>query len=479
MIQQLKRYHPAFIAVELFSFIKGIFWFYLYLFILKAGSSAAWVTWGRYLLLLVSAGGIIMIFLKWYFHRYEMSETSIVMYEGVFVKTQRSVPFDRIHNQTSNTTFFHRWFGLTSLTLDTGTSGENASYEFPVITESERQRILSYLEQQRLPNDDSGLNERKANVDRRIHFQSTKKDIIRASFTSLSFFAIFPLLSALYFNLADFFEIEDTAKNALDYLVLHWWMLIVLLIVALLLSVVIGFIKTSIKYGNYVISDDQERIYIEKGIGQTINFSIPKHRVQAVMIEQTLLKRMLGLASVKLLSAGAFDGEDSEPSSLYPFLPKKQAYRILQAMLPNYQICEEMERLPIKVLWLKLLKPYYLTIAVIVGLLIFKREWLWVAAIIFAVSILSRILDYWFTSYIRNDNIVQIRKGGFTTETFVTTRERIQQVTIEHSWLQRKFNITTVKFSNKAKPYHESVLFGISQQEAAHFYNWFVKKQPS
>lgn len=477
MIQGVKKYHPAFIAVELISFIKGSIGFLIFLFVFKASSTSNWVIGGRYLLLIAFIWTIFSAFLKWHFHRYEIGGNSIVFYEGIFVKKQRTVTLDRIHNQKSNTTFVHQWFGLTSLTLETGTTGENASFLFPVITEAEKVRILSLLEQTQdsVLEDDERIIEKQIN--RTIHFRSTRKDLIKASFTSLSFLAIFPLLSAAYANLADFFKIEESAENALDYLLMHWWMLSILMVVALALSVIIGFIKTSMKYGNYVISDDSERIYIEKGVGNFISYSIQKHRVQAVIVEQSIIKRILGLASIKLISAGAFEDENQETSSLYPFMPKHDAYRVLQAMLPHYFIEENMERFPIKVLWLKLLQPYYLTIITIIGFGIFKREWLWVAAIIFGLSILTRMLDYWFTSYIRHGNTVQIRKGGLTNETFVTHRERIQQITVKHSWLQRKFGVATLTFTNKAKPLYESELYGVSSTEAGSFYDWYQLKK--
>ncbi|MBY0148930.1 PH domain-containing protein [Neobacillus niacini] len=476
MNEGIKRYHPAFIVVELLSFFKGSIGFFLFLFVLKAASTATWVLWGRYIFVIACVITILSILLKWFYHRYEIAGDSIVVYEGIFVKRQRTVAIDRIHNQVSNTTFVHRWFGLTSLSLETGTIGDNATFTFPVITEGEKQRILLSLESGKEPiaavNDGEIENRSK----RTVHFRSTKKDIVKASFTSFSFLAIFPILTAIYFNLAEFFQIEESAENALDYLLIHWWMLIVLFVLALVLSVGIGFIKTSMKYGNYVISNDTERIYIEKGIGNFTSFSIQKHKVQAVIVEQTILKRILGLASIKLLSASTSGDEDSqETSSLYPFMPKHEAYQILHTMLPHYHIEENMNRFPLKVLWLKLLQPYYVTILAIIGLVIFKREWLWAAIIVFGLSILSRILDYWFTSYIRHGKTVQIRKGGFTNETFVTHRERIQQITVKHSWLQRKFGVATLTFTNKAKPLHESELYGVSKEEAGTFFNWYQK----
>ncbi|KPB04547.1 hypothetical protein AAV98_11525 [Bacillus sp. CHD6a] len=41
-------------------------------------------------------------------------------------------------------------------------------------------------------------------------------------------------------------------------------MLIILFVLAMVISVGIGYLQTTVKYGNYEISDDTERIYIKK-----------------------------------------------------------------------------------------------------------------------------------------------------------------------------------------------------------------------
>ncbi|MGM0836985.1 MAG: PH domain-containing protein [Bacillota bacterium] len=469
----VKRYHPAWIAVELATLLKNSFFIILFLFVLKANSSSGWVVWGRYLVIVAAILTVISIILKWLLHRYELHSSSIVLREGVLVKKQRTVALERIQNHHSRTTILHRWFDLTSLTLETGTNGEDAAITFPVLTNGEKERILALLGEVKEPSEITEGEIQPERKTRTVHFRSTRKDLFKASFTSLSFLAIFPLLSAIYFNLADFFDIEDSAENAVEYLIGHWWMLIVLFFIALTLSVAIGFIKTVIKYGNYEISDDVERIYIEKGVGSSSSFSIQKHKVQAVVVEQSILKRLLGLASIKLISVGSAEGEEKDTSSLYPFMPKHGAYELLHTLLPGYPIEENMQRFPIKVLWLKLILPYYFTILVTGGLFIFKREWIWIAAVVFLLSFVSRILDYYFTSYIRNGNTVQVRRGGFTNETFITKRSQIQQITVRHSWIQRKFGVASLSFINRAKPMHTSELYGLSKEEASEFYRWY------
>ncbi|MHC8523741.1 hypothetical protein ACPJHQ_24570 [Rossellomorea sp. H39__3] len=41
----IQRFHPAFLVVELVSFVKGIFFVYFFLFVLKAQSTSGWVVW--------------------------------------------------------------------------------------------------------------------------------------------------------------------------------------------------------------------------------------------------------------------------------------------------------------------------------------------------------------------------------------------------------------------------------------------------
>ncbi|MBM7618819.1 putative membrane protein [Bacillus tianshenii] len=468
----VKRYHPAWIAVELITALKNSVFAIVFLFILKANSTSGWIVWGRYLFIAAAILTIFSVFMKWFMHRYELQASSIVVKEGILVKKQRTVAIERIQNHHSNTTFVHRWFNLTSLTLETGTSGDDAAITFPVITNLEKDRILSLLEEK----GSAQVAENGENLEqkgRTVHFRSTRKDLFKASFTSLSFLAIFPLLSAVYFNLADFFDIEDSAGNAAEYLIGHWWMLIILFVIAMALSVAIGFFKTVIKYGNYEISDDAERIYIEKGVGSSSSFSIQKHKVQAIVVEQSILKRLLGLASIKLITVGSAEGEEKDSSSLYPFMPKHEAYELLHTLLPDYPIEENMSRFPLKVLWLKLVLPYYLTILTAAGLFFFKREWIWAAAIIFFLSVISRVLDYYFTSYIRHGDTVQVRRGGITNETFVTRRSQIQQITVRHSWIQRKFGVASLSFINRAKPMHTSELYGLSKDQASEFYRWY------
>ncbi|MGD7044910.1 PH domain-containing protein [Jeotgalibacillus proteolyticus] len=476
MMTQPKRYHPAWLLFELYSFIKNTVFFIVFLFVLRSGTNSGWILWAKYAFIFFAVWTLIHIVLKWFVQTYQITNQSIILREGVLVRNQRTVPFERIQNNQTSTNFLHRMLGLTSLSLETGTSDAQASVKFTVLSTEEAQQILKAVNYQNATETEETEEIAQTSYNRTFYFRSTKKDTLKAAFTSLSFLAIFPILAAVYFQIDDFFSLESSAENIFFYFANHLWMLIPLFIIAMILSVAIGYVQTVIKYGNYEISADEERIYIQKGVLSTSSFSIPKKKVQAITIHQSFIKRMLNMAEVKLVSAGKMGDGKQETNSLYPFMAKKEAYRLTNVLLPDYQIEENMKRLPRKVLLLKLISPYFGTLIVGAGLFIFQREWLWIAGIVFLLGIASRVLDYLFTSYLRHGDFIQTRKGGFSNETFLTRKERVQQIEVRHSWLQRKFNVATLEFSNRSKPVYVSQLADVPKEDVSDFYRWFKQK---
>lgn len=181
------------------------------------------------------------------------------------------------------------------------------------------------------------------------------------------------------------------------------------------------------------------------------------------------------MAEVKVVSAGQTESNEQEISSLYPFLPKREAYLLTNELLPDYHIEEEMIHLPGKVLWLRLVRPYYWTIVGFIILYLVKKEWIWLAAVVFLIEIVLRYLNYKFTSYLQTEKFIQVRNGGLVTETFLTKRKNIQQISITHSWLQRRFNVATLEFTNRSKPFVVTKLPDVPKETAQEFYNWYKR----
>ena len=472
-MNQPKRQHPALMLLEIGSFIKSFLFIIIFLFVLQSGTESGWVVWARYAFWAIVFWGIIYIPLRWYTSTYELEEESIVFRDGVFVKKQRTTTYERIQDHHIETKFIHRLFGLTTIKLETGTTDDDSTLTFEAVRLQEADRILELVHRKNTIQVEDHPEEHTA---RHVYFRSTQKDNLKAALTSFSFLAIFPLLGAIYSNIDEFLDLEESTKTILNYFMDHLVLLIPLATVGLLLSFGIGYVQTIIKYGNFEIAGDDKRIYISKGVLSRSTFSIQKGRVQAITIKQSIIKRLLGMAEVKVVSAGQTDLNEQEVSSLYPFLPKHQAYTLTNELLPEYYIEEELIQLPKRVLWLRLIRPYYISMAALIGLFIGKREWIWMAAGLFILEVIIRILNYKFTSYLQTEAFIQVRNGGLITETFITKRKHIQQINIRHSWLQRQFNVATLEFINRSKPFVVTSLPDAPKEVVIEFHNWYLKR---
>ncbi|MBM7704413.1 PH domain-containing protein [Metabacillus iocasae] len=485
----MKRHHPVLLVFKLWNIVKNFFFVFLYLFVIKMQSQSLFIVYGRYLFIGLFVFSLFYIVVKWLTQTYELDHTSFHLYEGIFNKSKRTVPFSKIQNVNRHTSFFHRLFQVTSIRFETGMTGDEAEVEFRVISQAEANEMEDYIksrdEQLIQPlesSDDEYVDqEHEASQSNRIvHFQPTKKDLVKASFTSLSFFALIPIIGSIYSNLNDVFEVDGQVEGLVVGVMDSWFLIMLIAMVLILVSVAFGVLRTILKYGKYEISSDEERIYIKKGIIEETSFSISKSNVQAVQIIQSPLKRVLGLAEVKLTSVGLGSEEDIEVNSLYPFLPLQRAYEMISELLPYYEVTKEMSHLPKKSLWIRLIRPSWIGILSTVALAYFKpkvfgieHSWMWLVIALFSVIILFRLFDFLNTRYILNHSFIQIKTGGFTTNLFISRREKIVEVHVRQSLLQQSLGLASIGTVNRENPVHHTTIDDVPVELANSFYEWY------
>lgn len=363
---KIRRYSPLVMFFDLGKLLRNSFFFVFYLYVLKAGSESALIKYGRIVFLLVVGLTLFSIIYKWFTHKYELDDEAFHLYKGLFNKSERTIPFSKIQNTNRHTSIFHRIFHMTSIHFETAMTGENANITFAVISQAEADRIEAHLknadqdtEEQNHKYDEMEVEvEQHQEPNRTIHFQPTKKDILKASFSSLSFLVLIPLIGSFYYKINQIFHVEDMAEGFFEKMIGSWWVVTITVIILVIASATFGIVRTYLKYGKYEISSDSNHIYITKGVIDETAFSISKEKVQAIEMKQSMMKRLLGLAEVKLTSAGLQSEEDTlEVNTLYPFLPLNKAYEMISDTLPSYSITQKMIRLPKKSFWIRIFWP--------------------------------------------------------------------------------------------------------------------------
>lgn len=482
------RYHPLTILFRLWQFMKNYFVPGFVLFVIK-GNSTFWLfEYGRYAFLFYASVHLIYIILNWYMTTYEFQDNqSFKLKKGIFVRQTSIIPFNRIQNVSQRTTLFHRIFGVTSLTFETAMDGVDDEIKFEVLTKKQASWLMDIVKRveknhTRLPETESKETIRIAEV----HFSPSRRDLWKASFTSLSFLAVIPIAVSLYDKLEPFLPDPERYEGMFFQIINNMWLSIIIMIVAVCLFIVAGMFRTFVRYGKYEISSDDTHIYIKQGILNEVFFTIEKKKIQGLEMKQPLIKRLFGLAEVKLISSANPDfGDDSvQVNSLYPFLPMDQAVELIKKLLPSYSFDQEMVRLPKVSLLVKLLKPGWLWVIASLILYFFNPSifdlhipwWVW-SVILLMIMMVNRFLDYYHTRYAISGDQVQWWHGGFTSRLFITRRKNVIEVGFTQSFLQRMFHLVSIQTKNRSTPVHIEGVADVPLSFARTFHQWYRERK--
>lgn len=142
-----RRYHPLIMVYQLLQFFKGMFFLFLFFFLIKLDSEELYVQIGQIVLIVWSITYMIYIFLKWLTWKYTLDDEAFHFYKGIFVRSVQTIPITKIQNTQHHKTLFHRIFGVTSVKFDTGMSGEDSAIRFQIISLHELEQMEAHIEQ--------------------------------------------------------------------------------------------------------------------------------------------------------------------------------------------------------------------------------------------------------------------------------------------------------------------------------------------
>ncbi|MDX5324284.1 MAG: PH domain-containing protein [Exiguobacterium sp.] len=442
----------------------------------------------RVAVLLFIGFDLLQKFFGWRNFRYALDEKTMYVIEGNWMKQEKSLPLYKIQSVHSNSPFFYRLLGVVELTFDTNANSDDASFNLAGVFPSEAKRLEDVLDQSRRrrleastePSEsEDGVTEKTLTIEKppgvRLYTLSTR-EILIASLTSLSVFAIFPVASTIITYIDDFINLDGTFDQIGDWVISASVIAIgVLILSILLLSVVIGTVINFLKYGNFVLERRGDRIRVEKGLLNRSAKEIPYEKIQAIRIKETFIRRWFNIIGVELVAAGTMDELKDESSTILPFVKRDKAMAVLNEHFSQFAWADTLHRLPKRSLGIKLMRISWFGVIVTGIVVYFFREYAWWLLLLWALIVGGRVLSYYTTRYARNGAFIQLRTGAFNVRSFVTDKPRIEQIHVTQSWLQRRFGLCNVVLSTRGGLLSIESIEDIPKREADAMLDWFSR----
>lgn len=484
------RMHPFQIITSFITLLKKAFVFILLLFVFRFGDTSTFIQIARGVFLIYLFIRTIFIIINWWKTTYEIHDGMILIRRGIFQRKQNNIPLQEIQNIMRNTPIYYNWVNLTSLRLETSSSSDSATVYLDAIGVRLAGQIeeiaTSYNPEKSYAGDENDTLENEMEIEtedhstkeklRTIHYIPSRKDVLKASFLSFSFLGFIPVIAIVYDKASKVIDIDKQAESLLHQLMNSWLFMTGAIIMLILFAVGFGMTRTFLKYGKYEIASDDARVFIKSGVLNEKSFSVKKANIQAIRIRRSALKKLLHFTDVQLISAGNDEDEDEDISSLYPFLPSEKVEGLLAELLPQFTLQNANRRLPKHSLFMKLLRIpwFWLTVT---GLVIWlKPEWIWMSPVLFILIYLARFFNYRNTRYVWDEQGLQFKVDGLSTDIFITNRKKLIEVNVEQGILQRKFGLATINTVNRVKPVHHEELQDIPFTDSSYFLQWYKKR---
>ena len=320
--------------------------------------------------------------LEWLRRTYELEGGALRLEEGVVARKLRAVPFDRIQQVDLVRKPLHRLLGVASLRVETAGGGTAAEVDLDVVTLEEARTLRASLLRAKAqvtgarggavgtgadtagppaaasaPGDQAGAGaagtpagqvatgqpdawaDAEAPRAERMLLRLSLGEVMLAGITGSRAAAALVILGPIsqatdwFPGLTDWlfarFDPEAvTPTTPAAFAAVAVLAVVVWLGLAAASSIVTDYGFTLARAGNDLV--------VRRGLLERREAVLPLGRLQVVRIEESLLRRALGLASIRIQSAGRTGGGDQTASRLaIPVLQRVQVNRVLEELLPG------------------------------------------------------------------------------------------------------------------------------------------------
>jgi putative membrane protein len=425
-----RRLHPAAIAVWASGVVRGLALPIVFFLVIGRGDSIG---------LAAFAGGVAVIgsVVRWSRFGYRLDDRALHLRGGLLQRWERTIQLPRIQSVDVVQKLTHRAFGVVELRIEV-VGGQSTEAPLVALLPDEATRLRALL-----ASDLAEEGEPSAPALVRMR----PRDLLVAGLTG-GRVAVVAAIAGWAFQLLP----EDTLVANLDRLAGtdRSGLETALLIAGALLgaSVVISLATTVVVYWGFTARRKDDRLVITRGLLQTRRSVIPLGRIQAIRIEENLIRRVFGLASIRVLTAGygKESGDQQQASMLVPVAGRERCLEIAEAVVGSDGLREVVLRAaPTRALVRRLVFASIVGLAALALGLAALPESVRIATFpALPVAIGFGYLSWRALGHAVLARHVVARSGALQRRTTVAARANVQHLILHRSPTQRPFGLASL-----------------------------------
>ena len=411
--------------------------------------------------------------------RYRIQNGELTVQSGLIFRRLRKVPTSRIQNIDLVQNVLHRLFGVAEVRIETA-SGTEPEATLRVLSMSQIDNLRAKVQSAALANKpeqtealigDGPTNEPATQPNIKEILKIPLYWLFKAGLASNRGMVMVGFVLGLWYqNLGtegrDFRNVRDQIEGMSDLLPdvgqgwFMWLAVAAAVITVLLLIRLLGIGWFILRFFGYRLTQQGKDFKISCGLFTKVSATVPVRRIQFISIHRSLLMRWLGMASIRIETAGGA-GKSSENATtsvskrwFIPVVPESKIAELMSIIRPELEWTENSfdwkplaPRAASRFVRISIVMS---TVLMVIGYAL-SQPWGWVPGLVLSpLLIWYSIKKSRSTKYTRIGDGVIFRSGVFTRKTSITFFEKVQGASISQSPFDRRWGMRTLTVDTAA-----------------------------
>ena len=421
------------------------------LVLLFGGRGNSWELWG-----LVGAGVLVLVSLGQYFtYRFRVDADGIVIRSGLFQKSLRNIPYTRIHNVALHQTVLHRVFGVAEVKLESA-GGITPEGQMRVLSLADAHALEELVRVHGKAQSVPGAEAAEGAEEPTVLLSLPTSEVIRLGLISnrgmIVVAAAFGLVAqsggellgdAMQGTAKSLVGMSQEMKLGIAATIAAGVALVVLLLVAIrLLSVVLALLQ----FHGFTLTEDGRRLSAQRGLLTRVRANMPRQRIQAWSLRESLTHRWFGRQGLVVDSASIQAANDQRSlRDLAPVATPAAIDELIRHLLPGRTWPMQQWHPLHPRAWRRQFAIPALVAVVLAGVATWQQG-LWGLAVLALLPLFFVRAKVWarHAGYSEESGLIAVREGWLDKRWRFAEVRKLQSLTLTQSPFDRRHGMASV-----------------------------------
>ncbi len=394
--------------------------------------------------------------LRWRRFTWRIDAEGLVIEQGLFERTRRVIPIERIQAVQTVRKVSHRAFGVVGLRIE-AIGGRETEGQLDALTPRVARQAQHALLRRPQPGSDvstaaAGAGEVRPGFHEQLVADAPPGTVLARCTPRMLLLAgltggrVGVAAAAIGLAQQVFGErLTDAVLSAPERLGLAT--ALALAVAGVLAAFALSVVATAVAYWDFTVRRDGLLLRLQRGLLDERRDTVPVARVQSVTVEQNILRRPLGLASVKMVVAGRAGDDGDLTSTLLPIGHRADALRLVGDIFDTTALDgAQLASMPRAARARRVARAVAVT-AVITAVVAATAGLQWVpfGLASAAVTVPIAVASYRALGWAVRDDLVVARSGWLVRRISVTPVAATQSARLSSSPFQRRRDLATLR----------------------------------